>query len=199
LVLYAFGAADSGVPEAWAAGRATPGVNWIGDFGARTTARICDAIARSTRQNDIVVVSIHWGSNWGYAVPDEHRCFAHALIDLGGVHLVYGHSSHHVKPIEVHQGRAVLYGCGDFLNDYEGIPSRPEYRDDLTLMYFPTVDATSGELVELAMVPLLVRQFRLSRPGAADAEWLCDTLDRECRRFGARVEARDDYLVLEWR
>jgi poly-gamma-glutamate synthesis protein (capsule biosynthesis protein) len=199
LALYAFGAADSGVPETWAAGRATPGVNWIGDFGPRTTARICDAIARSTRENDIVVVSIHWGANWGYAVPDEHRRFAHALIDVGGVHLVYGHSSHHVKPIEVYQGRAVLYGCGDFLNDYEGIPSPRQYRDDLTLMYFPTLDVKSGDLVELAMVPLLVRQFRLSRPGASDAEWLCDTLDRECRQFGAHVEARDGYLALQWR
>jgi poly-gamma-glutamate synthesis protein (capsule biosynthesis protein) len=66
-------------------------------------------------------------------------------------------------------------------------------------MYFPTVDVKSGELVELAMVPLLVRRFRLSQPGVSDARWLCDTLDRECRRFGGRVEARDGGLVLHWR
>lgn len=199
LVMYAFGAADGGVPETWSAGPVTPGVNWIGDFGPRTTARVCDTIARSTRKNDVVVVSIHWGSNWSYDVPEEHRGFAHALIDVGGAHLVYGHSSHHVKAIEVHNRHTVLYGCGDFLNDYEGIPSPPEYRDDLTLMYFPTLDVESGELIELAMVPLLVRHFRLLRPGDSDSQWLCDTLDRECRRFGGRVEARDGQLVLRWR
>lgn len=27
--------------------------------------------------------TVHWGSNWGYDVPKEHRRFAHALIDEG--------------------------------------------------------------------------------------------------------------------
>jgi len=32
--------------------------------------------------------------------------------------------------------RLILYGCGDFLNDYEGIRGYEEYRGDLALMYF---------------------------------------------------------------
>ena len=51
--------------------------------------------------------------------PDQVR-FAHRLID-GGVDLVHGHSSHHPRPIEVFRGKLVLYGCGDCINDYEGI------------------------------------------------------------------------------
>ena len=34
--------------------------------------------------------------------------------------VIHGHSSHHVKAIEVYNGKLVLYGCGDFRNDYEG-------------------------------------------------------------------------------
>ena len=44
-----------------------------------------------------------------------------ALIEEAGVPVVHGHSSHHPKAIEVYEGRLILYGCGDFLNDYEGI------------------------------------------------------------------------------
>ena len=137
------------------------------------------------------------GPNWGYEIPDEHHQFAHVLIDAG-VDVVFGHSSHHVKAVEVYRGRIILYGCGDFLNDYEGIPSPGEFRNDLTMMYFPTLDVKTGELVELEMVPLLIRRFRLQHPSSSDANWLVGTMDRECRRFGARVVKRDERTVLEW-
>ena len=80
------------------------------------------------------MVSVHWGGNWGYDVPRDQRRFAHRLLD-GGVHLVHGHSSHHPRPVEVHDGKAVLYGCGDLVNDYEGIDGFEEYRGELRLVY----------------------------------------------------------------
>jgi poly-gamma-glutamate synthesis protein (capsule biosynthesis protein) len=98
----------------------------------------------------------------------------------------------------VYRDRLILYGCGDFLNDYEGIRSQGEFRDDLTMMYFPTLDVTTGKLVELEMVPLLIRHFRLQHPSPTDAAWLVGTMDRECRRFGARVVKRDGRVLLEW-
>lgn len=198
VLVFAFGAVDSGVPRAWSASDAHPGVSWIGDYTAHTAARMGDLVAASKRSADVVVASIHWGSNWGYDVPETHRRLAHELIERGGVDLVYGHSSHHVKAVEVHRGRAILYGCGDFLNDYEGIHGPKHFRDDLTMMYFPTLDVRSGELTELEMVPLQIRNFRLRRPDASDARWLCDTLDRECRRVGATVVQRDGRTMLDW-
>jgi len=47
------------------------------------------------------------------------------------VDIVHGHSSHHVKGIEVHRGKLILYGCGDFIDDYEGIKGYEAFRDDL--------------------------------------------------------------------
>src|SRR5262249_61818635 len=78
------------------------------------------ARARAVRQpGDVVVASIHWGSNWGYDVTDDQVRFAHRLID-GGVDVIHGHSSHHPRPIEVYRGRLVLYGCGDAIHDSRG-------------------------------------------------------------------------------
>jgi poly-gamma-glutamate synthesis protein (capsule biosynthesis protein) len=78
-------------------------------------------IARHARQGDIVVASIHWGGNWGYEVSQSKREFAHGLIAIAGVDHVHGHSSHHVRGIEIHDHKAIFYGCGGLLNDYEGI------------------------------------------------------------------------------
>jgi poly-gamma-glutamate capsule biosynthesis protein CapA/YwtB (metallophosphatase superfamily) len=80
------------------------------------------------------------------------------LINEAGVDIVHGHSSHHPKGIEVYKNRPILYGCGDFLNDYEGISGYQEYRDDLTLMYFPRMDAASGKLVRFDRQHTLARQ-----------------------------------------
>jgi poly-gamma-glutamate capsule biosynthesis protein CapA/YwtB (metallophosphatase superfamily) len=199
VLVFALAADDSGVPPEWAAAPTKAGVNYIADVSERTIGRVRSSLATFVRAGDVVVVSVHWGANWGYEIPDEHRRFARALIDTCGVDLVWGHSSHHVKGIEVHRGRAILYGCGDFLNDYEGIDDdRVAYRADLTMMYFPTVEPRSGELLSLELVPLMIRNFRLQYPSEADARWLVETLDRESRAFGSRVVLRDGRALLEW-
>jgi poly-gamma-glutamate capsule biosynthesis protein CapA/YwtB (metallophosphatase superfamily) len=148
------------------------------------------------RSGDLVIASVHWGGNWGYTIPDERRRFAHALIDRAGISVLHGHSSHHPVAIERYRNRLILYGCGDFLNDYEGIAGYEEFRSDLSLMYFATIDAVTSDLLNLEMTPLQIRRFRLHHPTHEDAQWLQRTLDRECRRFGSRIRlGPEDRLV----
>ena len=135
---------------------------------------------------DIVVVSVHWGSNWGYQVDADQVRFAHRLID-GGIDVVHGHSSHHPRPIEVYSGKLILYGCGDLVDDYEGITGHERYRDDLRLLYLPRLDPASGRLKELRLAPFQARQLRLHRASERDAEWLRAELDEVSRGFGSRV------------
>ena len=101
--------------------------------------------------------------------------------------IVRGHSSHHPKAIEIYRDHLILYGCGDLLNDYEGIRGYERYRDDLVLMYFADLDPTSGSLLTLKLVPLQIKNFRLSIPSRRDIEWMRQTLDGECQPFGTRV------------
>ena len=77
------------------------------------------------------MASIHWGDNWGYDIPREQTTFAHKLIDEAGVDVIHGHSSHHPKGIEVYKDKPIIYGCGDFIDDYEGISGYENFRDDL--------------------------------------------------------------------
>jgi poly-gamma-glutamate capsule biosynthesis protein CapA/YwtB (metallophosphatase superfamily) len=195
VVVLAFGTQTSGIPAGWAAARDRPGVALLGDVSDATAAEVAARVRVVRRPRDVVVASIHWGSNWGYEVPRSHVRFAHRLIE-DGVDVVHGHSSHHVRPLEVYEGKLILYGCGDFLNDYEGLTDHDELRADLTLMYLATVDAESGALARLRMVPMRIRNLRACRAGPADARWLRDTLARVSRRLGTRVELDGEALVL---
>jgi poly-gamma-glutamate capsule biosynthesis protein CapA/YwtB (metallophosphatase superfamily) len=109
-----------------------------------------------------------------------------------GGDLIHGHSSHHPRPIEVYRGKLVLYGCGDCIDDYEGITGHEEYRDDLRLLYFASIAQDTGELAALTMVPMQARNMRLRQASAADSRWLAATLGRISRGFGSRVECRPD-------
>jgi poly-gamma-glutamate capsule biosynthesis protein CapA/YwtB (metallophosphatase superfamily) len=199
VLVFSLGMPTSGIPESWAATAEHPGVFFLRDLGTPNVAATVDHINRLRQPGDVIVVSIHWGPNWGYRVPRAEQTFAHALVDQAGVSVVHGHSSHHAKGIEVYRNRLILYGCGDFLNDYEGIRGYEEYRSHLHLMYFADIDAASADLVGVEIVPLQIRNFRLVRPTPADVDWLRLMLHRESEKFVTRVEFNaDGRLALSW-
>ncbi|OGT20546.1 MAG: poly-gamma-glutamate biosynthesis protein [Gammaproteobacteria bacterium RBG_16_57_12] len=199
VVVFSFGSETSGISRDWGATTGRPGVNLLPDLSDTTVRRIAEQVKRIKRGGDIVVASIHWGGNWDYNIPRDQREFAHALIDAAGVDLVHGHSSHHVKGIEVYKDRLILYGCGDFLTDYEGIHGNEEYRDDLGLMYFPSLDPASGHLLGFKMTPTRLKNLRVNRVSRKEAQWLAEVLNREGKPLGTRVTIEeDDRLVLHW-
>jgi poly-gamma-glutamate synthesis protein (capsule biosynthesis protein) len=199
VILFSYGSETSGIPFSWAASEDKPGVNLLQDFSDMTVEHIKENVRKIRQQGDMVIASIHWGSNWGYEIPRKQTEFAHELIDTATVDIVHGHSSHHVMGIEVYKDKPIIYGCGDFLNDYEGIGGYEDFRADLALMYFVSVDPSTGKLVCLHMKPTQIKQFRANRTSRSDALWLRDTLNREGKKFGTRVELDDDNtLILQW-
>ncbi len=187
VLVFAYASPTAGVPRQWAARDDRSGVSYLPNLSRRTVRRIAAQVNEAKQPEDIVVVSIHWGGNWGYDVPDSQRTFAHGLIDEAEADVIHGHSSHHPMGIEVYRDKPILYGCGDFLNDYEGIGGREEYRGDLTLMYLVTVEPATGQLVRLEMVPFRIRQFRLNHAATEEARWLAARMNRECEKFGGAV------------
>jgi poly-gamma-glutamate capsule biosynthesis protein CapA/YwtB (metallophosphatase superfamily) len=197
VLVFAGATEDSGVPVAWSASRAKPGVYHLPDLSAKTVLQIAARLRRHRREGDCVIFSLHWGGNWGYEVSTKQRDFAHGLIEEAEVDVVYGHSSHHPKALEVFQGRLILYGCGDFLNDYEGIEGHEEYRGDLGLMYFPSLDRNNGQLIGLELVPTKIRKFRIERAEDADRRWLLERMKREYHRFGCDLKERHGAFSLQ--
>lgn len=189
LLLFALSTPTCGVPSAWAAQAQRSGVAWLPRLDEAAAQDLAHRVRQHRRAGDIAVVSLHWGENWVDAVPEQQRWFAHRLIDLGAADVVHGHSSHHPLPIEVHAGKLVLHGCGDLVNDYEGIGPHGRQRSDLGCLYGVTLDRADGRLVGLDIVPLQLQRFRLVLPQAAEREWLHRLLAEGCQALGTRIEA----------
>jgi len=192
VVIAACGMGSSGIPHGWAATGHRPGVAYVPDMSDRSASMVAGRALALKGHGDIAVVSVHWGSNWGYDVDSAQIRFAHSLIDAG-IDVVHGHSSHHPRPIEVYRGRLILYGCGDTIDDYEGISTFEAFRHELRLLYFASIDSQSGSV--LRMVPMRMRRMRLERAPDRDAEWLRATVAEMSRRFGTRVESAPDGVL----
>jgi poly-gamma-glutamate capsule biosynthesis protein CapA/YwtB (metallophosphatase superfamily) len=190
-VIASIGATSSGIPPRWAATGRRPGVALIPELSDRTAAAVAARVLSEKRAGDLAIVSVHWGSNWGYDVDAGQIRFAHRLIDEG-VDMVHGHSSHHPRPIEVYRDKLILYGCGDTVDDYEGIDTYESFRHELRLLYFASIDRASGRLTELSMKPMRMRRMRLELAPQDDAEWLRTTVEQASRRFDIRVRDSED-------
>jgi poly-gamma-glutamate capsule biosynthesis protein CapA/YwtB (metallophosphatase superfamily) len=195
VVIFSCGMESSGIPPSWAATAERPGVDFIPRLSDSCARELAERMCASKQPGDVVVASLHWGSNWGYHIPPAQTRFAHRLID-GGVDIIHGHSSHHPRPIELYRNKLILYGCGDLINDYEGIRGHAGYRDDLRLLYFATVTPENGVLTGLRMVPMQARQLRLQHASPADSKWLCGVLDQVSAGFGTRVSLSPQGLLV---
>ena len=65
-------------------------------------------------------------------MPQKYKEFGRKLVDTG-VTIVFGHSAHHIiqNPIEEYNNGIIIYGLGDFINDYA---VKREYKSDEALM-----------------------------------------------------------------
>ncbi|WP_159925832.1 MULTISPECIES: CapA family protein [Nocardia] len=190
-VIVSVAAGSSGVPAVWSARRHRPGVWRVGySPGVAAAEEVANEVSAYKRDDDIGIVSVHWGPNWGYAVARTETQFAHRLIDAG-IDVVHGHSAHHPRPIEIYRGKPVLYGCGDVIDDYEGIRGHERYHADLHPLYLVSIDRGS---TEVRLIPLRVRHMRLEWAPRSESRWLCEKIADISRGFGTRVVPRADDL-----
>lgn len=199
LVIHGVAMESSGVHPSQAAQPQKPGVGYLADLSGPSARQLVQRLESARQPGDIVLMSIHWGPNWGYRIPGAARDFAHALIDAGAVDVVHGHSSHHPKGIEVYRDRLILYGCGDFINDYEGIAGREAYRGQVGMMILPELDVPTGKLRRLQLVVTRIERFQVRRAPESDARWLCGILEREGERLGTGCrQSGNAWLEVTW-
>ena len=199
LLVFAGAHHSSGVPDAWKAEVSRPGINILDIHNVeKAVSKLKEQVIKFKKEGDVVMLSIHWGGNWGWEIDENHKKFAHAAIDKAGIDLIHGHSSHHIKGIELYKDKLIIYGCGDFLNDYEGITGQgyDAYRDDLSLMYFPEINPSNGKLVSLFMVPTRIKQMCIHKAKEKEIQWILKTMDHECGKLGVQVRRVRDELQL---
>ena len=130
----------------------------------RRTADLLDLVRRTRTRSGLLIVSAHWGANWGSAAPIEHRTLAHALVDAGA-DVVYGHSPHVFRGVEVYRNRPILYSTGDFVDDYAVDPVE---RNDRSFVFLLDTDGTIPRTLRLHPTLIGDCQVRLAGATAAD-------------------------------
>lgn len=174
----------------WEAGRDSPGVHHVpvDRRDPRATA-LLDAVAGQREAVDLLIVSAHWGGNWGVGVPGSHRVFAHDLVDAGA-DVVFGHSPHIVRGVEVYRDRPILYGAGDFVDDYAVDPVE---RNDRSFVFVLRTEGAVPTGLRLHPTEIIRFQARLARGHAAE---IAHEMARRCAMLGTRAVWDDDERCL---
>ena len=181
----------------WEATGRAPGVHHVPIDPDDVRARDLLETVRDLRdRTGLLIVSAHWGGNWGTAVPRAHRAFARALIDAGA-DVVYGHSPHITRGIEVHRGRPILYGTGDFVDDYAVDPVE---RNDESFIFLLRTGADGRgrgqnprrQPHELQLVPTVIEDCSARLAGPRDAARMARRMQRLCAELGTPSTWRED-------
>lgn len=78
---------------------------------------LADAAKARSAGADLVVVSMHWGSEYVASPTSQQLSIGRNLIDSDDIDLVVGHHAHVVQPIEKRGDEYIIYGLGNFLSN----------------------------------------------------------------------------------
>ena len=134
-------------------------------------------LARTRSRVELLIVSAHWGGNWGSDPPPEHRALARQLVDAGA-DVVFGHSPHIFRGVEVYRNRPIIYGAGDFIDDYAVDPAE---RNDFSFIFLLETDG--GTPQELRLFPTVIEDFQ-ARRAVRNARDVAGRMSRRCRALG---------------
>lgn len=178
----------------WEATEEQPGIYYIPiELEDKRAKKLLKLVSKTKAMVDFMVVSAHWGSNWGYVPPAEHIPFAHALIDAGA-DVIFGHSGHVVRGIELYRGKPILYCAGDFIDDY-AVDERE--RNDLSFLF--VVETDGQAIVRLLLYPTVIEAFQARRARHNEREAIVATMQRLCMQLNtATIWDRQEERLEVW-
>lgn len=177
-------------PE-WEAAPDQPGTFYAPvDLRDPRTLHLLECVRQSRETVDFLIVSAHWGPNWGYVPPPAHTLLGRALIDAGA-DVVFGHSGHVYRGIEIYHGRPILYCTGNFIDDYAVDPVE---RNDQSCIF--TLVTRQHQPCSLRMFPTVIEDCQSRLASGDRAEAIGEKLRQLCAGLGtvANWQAADGCL-----
>ena len=175
----------------WEAGPAAPGVFYVPLIRDDSRlSRWLSAIAHAAETDDLVVVSAHWGPNWGYHPLPEHVEAAHRFIDAGA-DVVFGHSPHVVRAVERYREKPILYSGGDFIDDYA---VDEHERNDQSFVF--SLDYEGGRLRRVLMIPTVIERLQARLAVQAERPAILSKMKALCRSVGTETRETPDGMEI---
>lgn len=78
--------------------------------------RLKQDIQKNRSEVDVLIISMHSGTEYAKVANKKQIDFAHAAIDAGA-DMVIGHHPHVLQPIEVYKSKYIFYSLGNFIFD----------------------------------------------------------------------------------
>jgi len=167
----------------WEATGEQPGVWYVPmQLQERRAQQLFESVRKTKEEVDLLIVSLHWGPNWGYMPQAEHPPFAHALIDAGA-DMVFGHSGHIVRGIEIYKNKPIMYCTGDFIDDY-AVDSIE--RNDQSFLFLVETDGPT--IVRLLLYPTVIRNFQAMRAKNHECQAIVALMQRLCTNLNAATK-----------
>lgn len=162
----------------WEATEKQAGIFYVPiDLSDDRSKKLLEIVSQTKTEVNLLIVSAHWGPNWGYQPQPRHIPFAHALIDAGA-DIIFGHSCHVFQGIELYKARPILYSCGDFVDDYAIDPIE---RNDESFIF--VVEVKGGKTHRLKLYPTIIQEFQAQLAEPRRAREIAAKIQRLCRKF----------------
>ena len=159
----------------WEATEDQPGIFYLPiSLKDQRAGKLLELVRRTKEVVDLLIISTHWGPNWGYTPPAEHIPFAHALIDAG-TDIIFGHSGHVVRGIEIYKQKPIMYCTGDFIDDYAVDEIE---RNDRSFIF--VLETDGHNIFRICLYPTVIRRFQAMRAIGAEKNAIVAKMQRLC-------------------
>jgi poly-gamma-glutamate capsule biosynthesis protein CapA/YwtB (metallophosphatase superfamily) len=144
------------------------------------------------REDNVVLVSLHWGIQHTDRATRGQRRLAREIIDAGA-DAILGHHPHRPQEVEVHRGRPIAYSLGNFVFGYYN----KLYRDNVALV----LEFEGARLAAARILPVAGRNGRIRfQPSFLEGEEGLGVLGRLSAlsaRLGTRLQVEDGSAAVD--
>jgi poly-gamma-glutamate capsule biosynthesis protein CapA/YwtB (metallophosphatase superfamily) len=161
-----------------------PGPSRAGIANGKNVEKVVGAIRTAKKSADIVIVSLHWGTEQAYTANSAQQSAARRFIDAGA-DMVLSHHPHVMQGIDTYKGKLIAYSLGNFLFPYKTTEGRKSF-----ILRF---DYGPAGVANITAVPVYLGEW--GRPvvqTGGSARSILGKLDSISRPFGTRVVVEGD-------
>ena len=100
-------------------------------------------VTEAQLNSELVIINIHWGTEYEHQFSKHQQTIAHHLIDAGA-DVIIGHHPHVVQGMEIYQSKPIFYSLGNFIFDQyfsedtqEGLSVGLSFGQTTTIFLYP--------------------------------------------------------------
>jgi poly-gamma-glutamate capsule biosynthesis protein CapA/YwtB (metallophosphatase superfamily) len=151
--------------------------------------QLVDDVSSLRGKADLIVVSLHWGTEYSDYATEDQRKIAHRLVDAGA-NLIIGHHPHCLQGVELYQGAVIAYSLGNFVYDRQ---RRPKCQESLLLKAF----FEGRSLKKVYLYPVIIDSEQPRLAGKDAAAKILQRTTVLCQGFNTSLVVNDGIGIIE--